>query len=419
MIEVFNAGLLKLSDHERGITLRAYLANKLECDPMRITKKYTGASCLGKRVYHFDYQNADHAEAERARQELQILENNFRVKLDQMKRSRSEGHNHHVEETYRISTPAIDALLNRSKVTLPAMSFDHSFQAPLYSAYNPALSQYYTVPQSAGSYGQILKEAAEAQSTAEVSESVKLPQGPSAALMEPILMDAPTAMEFYRGPNGELYFPQHYPSLMAPQYFMAIAPPTNPYSDASSLLSQEYSMNCLPQNGAELRTFPQFTAATSLSSTKAIQLPTLSAVIPRTDSDIIHSSASLKEPPSTLSSDFLSGMNNFHNVTDTGVKKVKRNFSAAKLQSNQEFSNKMPNNAISESVEESEAASSLLGFINHLHRNSSQEDLAEFFENVQKCVQQRSPSSSNMPDLVSTMRRNASSSNLGIKVQAK
>eukprot|EP01032_Pedospumella_encystans_P020012 gene20012-22746_t len=52
VIEYFNNGILRLDEHERGITLRAYLAQKLSCDPMRITKKYTGSSCLGKRVYH-------------------------------------------------------------------------------------------------------------------------------------------------------------------------------------------------------------------------------------------------------------------------------------------------------------------------------------------------------------------------------
>lgn len=54
VIESFHAGSLMLPGME-GITLRAYLANKLNCDPMRITKKFTGAQCLGKRVYHGTY----------------------------------------------------------------------------------------------------------------------------------------------------------------------------------------------------------------------------------------------------------------------------------------------------------------------------------------------------------------------------
>ena len=49
IISQFNRGYLQLPE---GTTLRAYLAEKLNCDPMRITKKFTGSQCLGKRVYH-------------------------------------------------------------------------------------------------------------------------------------------------------------------------------------------------------------------------------------------------------------------------------------------------------------------------------------------------------------------------------
>ena len=50
VIRHFRAGLLRLPD---GLTLRGYLAEKLNCDPMRITKKYAGAACLGKRTFAF------------------------------------------------------------------------------------------------------------------------------------------------------------------------------------------------------------------------------------------------------------------------------------------------------------------------------------------------------------------------------
>ena len=45
LIRNFEAGLLPL---ENGATLRAYLSKKLNCDPMRISKKFAGARCLGK-----------------------------------------------------------------------------------------------------------------------------------------------------------------------------------------------------------------------------------------------------------------------------------------------------------------------------------------------------------------------------------
>mmetsp|Transcript_23759 Transcript_23759/g.23974 ORF Transcript_23759/g.23974 Transcript_23759/m.23974 type:complete len:544 (+) Transcript_23759:42-1673(+) len=45
VIAHFHKGLLNLSP---GTTLRQYLSNKLNCDPMRITKKFTGEACIGK-----------------------------------------------------------------------------------------------------------------------------------------------------------------------------------------------------------------------------------------------------------------------------------------------------------------------------------------------------------------------------------
>ena len=49
VIQDFNSGYLNAP---AGTTLRSYLSEKLHCDPMRITKKFTGDSCIGKRVFH-------------------------------------------------------------------------------------------------------------------------------------------------------------------------------------------------------------------------------------------------------------------------------------------------------------------------------------------------------------------------------
>jgi len=49
VIQDFNIGFL---DAPAGTTLRTYLSEKLHCDPMRITKKFTGDACIGKRVFH-------------------------------------------------------------------------------------------------------------------------------------------------------------------------------------------------------------------------------------------------------------------------------------------------------------------------------------------------------------------------------
>jgi len=45
VIKDFNSGYL---DAPAGTTLRTYLSEKLHCDPMRITKKFTGEACIGK-----------------------------------------------------------------------------------------------------------------------------------------------------------------------------------------------------------------------------------------------------------------------------------------------------------------------------------------------------------------------------------
>jgi hypothetical protein len=49
VIQDFNSGFLNAP---AGTTLRTYLSDKLQCDPMRITKKFTGDACIGKRVFH-------------------------------------------------------------------------------------------------------------------------------------------------------------------------------------------------------------------------------------------------------------------------------------------------------------------------------------------------------------------------------
>jgi hypothetical protein len=81
IIHYFNSGLLTLPD---GATLRSYLAEKLNCDPMRITKKYAGASCLGRRIQHFrDRTQPSMAEVQLAKAELDLLEQRFRLRVEE------------------------------------------------------------------------------------------------------------------------------------------------------------------------------------------------------------------------------------------------------------------------------------------------------------------------------------------------
>ena len=69
-------------------TLRAYLSDKLHCDPMRITKKFTGSSCIGKRVFHPAVRCAENAAAmDSAQDELVALEKSWRKRLKLKKSS--------------------------------------------------------------------------------------------------------------------------------------------------------------------------------------------------------------------------------------------------------------------------------------------------------------------------------------------
>ena len=80
-IHYFSSGLLTLPE---GKTLRASLAEKLSCDPMRITKKYAGASCLGNKISRLcDRPKFSSQDIEMARMEIARLERRFQMRLAQ------------------------------------------------------------------------------------------------------------------------------------------------------------------------------------------------------------------------------------------------------------------------------------------------------------------------------------------------
>lgn len=79
VIHYFSSGLITLP---RGETLRSFLAGKLHCDPMRITKKYAGAACLGKRIHRlFESPQFSPQEIKMAKMEIDRLEERFRMRL--------------------------------------------------------------------------------------------------------------------------------------------------------------------------------------------------------------------------------------------------------------------------------------------------------------------------------------------------
>ncbi|CAM9439204.1 unnamed protein product, partial [Hapterophycus canaliculatus] len=83
IINDFNKGLLPLAP---GTTLRSYLSEKLNCDPMRITKKFAGASCIGKRVFMPVERTPENLiETHRSRRELEEMARKFHIRLESMR----------------------------------------------------------------------------------------------------------------------------------------------------------------------------------------------------------------------------------------------------------------------------------------------------------------------------------------------
>lgn len=121
--------------------MRAYLAHKLGCDPMRITKKYTGALCLGKRVYHGTERNGITKEQiEAKRSELEELERKFRERLEQTGREKREFMSSVDFGEHFISTPAIDMIMQAPQWSVSTPSsmpfqqymYTRSLQLPTY-----------------------------------------------------------------------------------------------------------------------------------------------------------------------------------------------------------------------------------------------------------------------------------------------
>ena len=122
VIRDFNGGLL---DAAPGTTLRSYLSAKLNCDPMRITKKFSGASCLGNKVFHSagarprgDLPRPSPEQRSEASRELRVLEGRFRDACVRSNES-TDVRMIDLEARFRnsdrvVSTPAIDAFIMQS-----------------------------------------------------------------------------------------------------------------------------------------------------------------------------------------------------------------------------------------------------------------------------------------------------------------
>ncbi|TYZ57457.1 hypothetical protein PybrP1_010845 [[Pythium] brassicae (nom. inval.)] len=74
LIEEFKKGNLPLAE---GTTLRTFLAKLLNCDPMRISKKYTGDQCIGKIIFRRREDEVSKEDMELIRRDLAELEKTY------------------------------------------------------------------------------------------------------------------------------------------------------------------------------------------------------------------------------------------------------------------------------------------------------------------------------------------------------
>ena len=89
LIQEFKSGLLPLSD---GTTLRTFLSKLLNCDPMRISKKFVGGNCIGKQVFRRrpqELEKLSQQDVENSRRELAELERRFLERVAQTNRSKN------------------------------------------------------------------------------------------------------------------------------------------------------------------------------------------------------------------------------------------------------------------------------------------------------------------------------------------
>lgn len=95
LISEFKAGTLPLAE---GTTLRTFLSKLLQCDPMRISKKFVGNKCIGKQVFRKREGDAIPPEVAAAnRAELAALETAYLNKIassSSAKRNNANGNGH-------------------------------------------------------------------------------------------------------------------------------------------------------------------------------------------------------------------------------------------------------------------------------------------------------------------------------------
>jgi len=114
LIQEFKAGLLPLTD---GTTLRTFLSKLLNCDPMRISKKFVGSNCIGKQVFRrrgADVNNLTPEQVQQTRLELSELEKKFLDRVSRSKSSKSSSSSGRSKSAEGMAGMGLGGAMNRS-----------------------------------------------------------------------------------------------------------------------------------------------------------------------------------------------------------------------------------------------------------------------------------------------------------------
>ena len=128
LIQEFKAGLLPLTD---GTTLRTFLSKLLNCDPMRISKKFVGSNCIGKQVFRrrtADINRLTPDQIQQSRAELSDLERRFLERVTQTNRAKSSTVGANNSLNGAINTASVASVV--SKVKAEAIERDTSPPTP-------------------------------------------------------------------------------------------------------------------------------------------------------------------------------------------------------------------------------------------------------------------------------------------------
>lgn len=126
IIHAFQIGLLPPEwGVVRGTTLRVFLAERLNCDAMRITKKFAGEEAIGKQVYRPRHYDIESTMCSKLSREITRLERSFLTKLQHVLARRAQrkarsSKKRHVSPTLNSTFDQIHVPYKRAKKQSPA-----------------------------------------------------------------------------------------------------------------------------------------------------------------------------------------------------------------------------------------------------------------------------------------------------------